>query len=134
MVPGDQNGIRPQLHLVLQDDSSPAVQPAACGDEDIFADFHAIAKVDGHAPGNLKISLATFERRPQQKPAQAQDWLQIGQPVSGRRDEMEPEVFEDSHFLASYSCGTAALSAGTFAFSSLITELMNRSSVWLRAA
>jgi hypothetical protein len=61
VVSGDQNGIRPELHFVLQDDSSPGVQPATRGEEDIAAYFQTIRKVDGYMPRDLKISPAAFE-------------------------------------------------------------------------
>ena len=48
VVPGDQNGVRPELHFVLQDNSSPGMKPAARGNEDIAADFQVIGKVDSH--------------------------------------------------------------------------------------
>jgi hypothetical protein len=100
VVSGDQHGVRSELHLVLQDDSSPGMQPAACREEDIAADFHAIGKVDGHMPRNLKILPAALKGRPQQESAQLEDRPQIGQPACGNGDEMEPEILEHSHFPA----------------------------------
>ncbi len=61
VVPADQNRVRPELHLVLQDDPTPCMQPAARGEEDIAADFQAIRKVDRHMSRHLKISPAAFE-------------------------------------------------------------------------
>jgi len=66
MVSGDQHSVRPELHLILQDDASPGVQPAARPDKNIAANFQAIRKIDGHIPRDLKVRATTFERGSQQ--------------------------------------------------------------------
>jgi hypothetical protein len=98
VISSDQNSVRSELHLVLQDDPPSGMQPAARCDEDIAADSHSIGKVDSHTPCNLKISTATLERWPQQESTQPQNGPQIRQPASGNRDEMEPEILEHSQF------------------------------------
>jgi hypothetical protein len=70
VISGDQDGVWPELHFVLQDHSSPGVQPTTCRYVHIAADFQAIGKIDGHVPSALEIFPAAFERRPQQEPAQ----------------------------------------------------------------
>src|ERR1017187_2029427 len=134
MVSGNQHHVRPELHLVLHGNSAPRVQPTARANVDVAANFQATRKVDGHPPRHLQISPACLERGPEQKSTRAENGPQVRQPVCRRHNEMEPEILEQSHFLRSYSCGTAAFAVSRFGPSSLSTVAINRSSVCLRAA
>jgi hypothetical protein len=69
VISGDQHGVRTDLHFVLKEDPSLRLQPAARSKKDIVANFHAIREIDIHVTRYLQVLPATFERRPQQKPA-----------------------------------------------------------------
>ena len=96
--PVTRHGVGPELHLVLQDDSSPGVQPAARRDKNIAADFKAICEIDGYVPRDLKISPAAFERRAAAKiRATAGSGRRSGSQPVASADEMKPKILEHSH-------------------------------------